>query len=357
MPADTFATDAMTSSADKPVVSSIPRPRQRAAAPPRAEGAVAVFERRQFERALGATIVPAVAWQKLEDLDALLARVNALYDEAGAEIAQAREQGHAAGFAEGLARAQSQMTEQLAVAQRAPRARARRGVGAHLRTRLRDRRAHRARFRRRKRGAAAGAAGGGSGAGRTVPADPRASVGARQRRRRSGRGAPGASGGRRDRTGRRRQPGSRSAAWWCPKPARCAPASPSRSRRSAPRSPAPATRRHRHERAADAADHRSRRGHRRREVAGQCDGRRSAARRARQGAVDRARRPRRRGLRHADPRHRPEGHDRRALRTAQSRAATAIRTSAWPPKWSVCRASTRCSRRSARSTACRRPPR
>ena len=115
MPADTFATDAMTSSADKPVVSSIPRPRQRVATPPRAEGAVAVFERRQFERALGATIVPAVAWQKLEDLDALLARVNALYDEAGAEIAQAREQGHADGFAEGLARAQSQMTEQLAV--------------------------------------------------------------------------------------------------------------------------------------------------------------------------------------------------------------------------------------------------
>jgi flagellar biosynthesis/type III secretory pathway protein FliH len=116
MPADTFATDAMTSSADK----SAPRPRQRATPPPRAqaapraEGAVAVFERRQFERALGATIVPAVAWHKLEQLDDLLARVNALYDEAGAEIAQAREQGHAAGFAEGMARAQAQMAEQLA---------------------------------------------------------------------------------------------------------------------------------------------------------------------------------------------------------------------------------------------------
>jgi type III secretion protein L len=124
MPADTFVPDAMTSSADnKHAASSVPAPRPRVAATPRAEpatarrseGAVAIFERRQFERALGATIVPAVAWQKLEELDALLARVNALYDEAGAEIAQAREAGHAAGFAEGMARAQAQMTEQLAL--------------------------------------------------------------------------------------------------------------------------------------------------------------------------------------------------------------------------------------------------
>lgn len=119
MPADTFAPTSATPPADKSVV----RPRQRVVPPPRAEapattraqGAVAVFERRQFERALGATVVPAVAWQKLGELDALLARVNALYDEAGAEIATAREQGHAAGFAEGLARAQAQMTEQLAI--------------------------------------------------------------------------------------------------------------------------------------------------------------------------------------------------------------------------------------------------
>lgn len=113
MPADTFAPDAMTA-ANKPVASTASAPRPRPAASTRSEGAVAIFERRRFERALGATIVPAVAWQKLGELDALLARVNALYDQAGAEIAQAREAGHAAGFAEGMARAQAQMAEQLA---------------------------------------------------------------------------------------------------------------------------------------------------------------------------------------------------------------------------------------------------
>lgn len=113
MPADTFAPDTMTS-ANKPVAATAPAPRPRSAASVRSEGAVAIFERRQFERALGATIVPAVAWQKLGELDALLARVNALYDQAATEIAQAREAGHAAGFAEGMARAQAQMAEQLA---------------------------------------------------------------------------------------------------------------------------------------------------------------------------------------------------------------------------------------------------
>lgn len=78
------------------------------------KGAVAIFERKQFERALAASVVPAQDWQRLEDLDKLLARANALYEHAGAEIAQAREQGHAAGFAEGLAKAQQQMAVQLA---------------------------------------------------------------------------------------------------------------------------------------------------------------------------------------------------------------------------------------------------
>jgi len=77
-------------------------------------GAVAVFERRQFERALAANVVPAQEWSKLEDIDALLARVNALYAEAGEDIAQARKSGMSAGFAEGFARAQQQMAEQLA---------------------------------------------------------------------------------------------------------------------------------------------------------------------------------------------------------------------------------------------------
>lgn len=88
------------------------------ASPPAAlrdgRGSVAVFERRQFERALGGSVVPAVAWAKLNELDGLLARVNGLYEEAEAEIAQARDAGHGAGFAEGLARAERQMAEQLA---------------------------------------------------------------------------------------------------------------------------------------------------------------------------------------------------------------------------------------------------
>ena len=77
-------------------------------------GAVAVFEPRRFERALAATVVPAQEWSKLEQIDTLLARVNALYAQAGDEIAQARKEGTAAGFAEGFSRAQQQMAEQLA---------------------------------------------------------------------------------------------------------------------------------------------------------------------------------------------------------------------------------------------------
>lgn len=75
---------------------------------------LAVFERRHYQRVLAGDVVPALAWQRIGELDALLARVNTLYDQADAQIAQAREQGHAAGFAEGIARAQQQMTEQLA---------------------------------------------------------------------------------------------------------------------------------------------------------------------------------------------------------------------------------------------------
>ena len=85
-----------------------------AATPAAGSGAVAVFERRQFERALAATVVSAQDWRRLEELDALLARVNALYEQAGTEIAQAREQGHVAGFADGFAKAQQQMAVQLA---------------------------------------------------------------------------------------------------------------------------------------------------------------------------------------------------------------------------------------------------
>lgn len=79
-----------------------------------ASGGVAVFEQRKFSRSLGASVVPAQAWAQLGELDLLLERVNGLYEEAFADIARAREQGHSEGFAEGIAAAKLQMTEQLA---------------------------------------------------------------------------------------------------------------------------------------------------------------------------------------------------------------------------------------------------
>jgi len=88
-------------------------PRMQASSHGPATGAVAVFERREFERALSARVLPARHWAKLEELDQLLANVNALYGDVEAEIARAREAGQAEGFAEGLRRAQEQMTETL----------------------------------------------------------------------------------------------------------------------------------------------------------------------------------------------------------------------------------------------------
>ena len=79
-----------------------------------ASATVSVFEPRRFDRALAGNVVPARQWQRIEELDALLEQVNALYVEAGTEIAAAREQGCTDGFAEGLARVQQQMTEHLA---------------------------------------------------------------------------------------------------------------------------------------------------------------------------------------------------------------------------------------------------
>src|SRR3546814_15544928 len=75
---------------------------------------VAVFEARRFDRALAGSVVPAKQWQRIDELDALLEQVNALYAQAGREIEQAREQGNSEGFAEGLARVQPPMTEPLA---------------------------------------------------------------------------------------------------------------------------------------------------------------------------------------------------------------------------------------------------
>ncbi|WP_084499701.1 FliH/SctL family protein [Luteimonas mephitis] len=89
-------------------------PARTASRPSATSATVSVFEPRRFDRALAGNVVPARQWQRIEELDALLEQVNALYVEAGAEIEQAREKGYADGFADGLARVQQQMTEHLA---------------------------------------------------------------------------------------------------------------------------------------------------------------------------------------------------------------------------------------------------
>ena len=89
-------------------------PGLRPARPRVAGDAVAVTDRRAFTRAVTAPVVPARAWARLEEIDDLLEQVNALHAQAEQEVARAREEGQAAGFAEGLARAQQQMTENLA---------------------------------------------------------------------------------------------------------------------------------------------------------------------------------------------------------------------------------------------------
>ena len=89
---------------------AIPPSRQPARVP---ADAVVVTDRRAFARTVTAPVVQASAWARLEELDDLLEQVNALHAQAEQEVARAREAGQAAGFAEGLARAQQQMTEQL----------------------------------------------------------------------------------------------------------------------------------------------------------------------------------------------------------------------------------------------------
>ena len=80
-----------------------PEARMSAVSPPvsRSAAAATVFETRHFQRAVSARIVRAEEWQALSEIDALLARVNALYDAAGAEVQAARVQGYADGFAVG----------------------------------------------------------------------------------------------------------------------------------------------------------------------------------------------------------------------------------------------------------------
>ncbi len=68
----------------------------------------------RFERVLAGNIVPPDAWEHLADVDAVVEQVNALHAQASEQIEQARAEAAAAGYAEGIARAQTQMTEQLA---------------------------------------------------------------------------------------------------------------------------------------------------------------------------------------------------------------------------------------------------
>ncbi|MBS7458778.1 FliH/SctL family protein [Coralloluteibacterium stylophorae] len=73
-----------------------------------------VLDTRAFTRAAAGSVLSAAEWTALADVDALLERINALHAGAEDEVAQARDAGYHAGFAEGLARAQQQMTQQLA---------------------------------------------------------------------------------------------------------------------------------------------------------------------------------------------------------------------------------------------------
>ncbi|MFC4729884.1 FliH/SctL family protein [Coralloluteibacterium thermophilus] len=76
--------------------------------------AIGAFEPRTLARMHTGEVMDASEWRALADVDALLERINALQAAATEEIAQAREAGYQAGFAEGLTRAQQQMTQQLA---------------------------------------------------------------------------------------------------------------------------------------------------------------------------------------------------------------------------------------------------
>ncbi|MEO6170887.1 MAG: FliH/SctL family protein [Lysobacter sp.] len=80
----------------------------------RPHGGIAIVEPRRLERVLAGNIVPATTWERMQDVDAVIAQINGVYEQATHEIQQAREEAAAAGYAEGIARAQTQMAEQLA---------------------------------------------------------------------------------------------------------------------------------------------------------------------------------------------------------------------------------------------------
>lgn len=110
MHADTSPRPTAPDPAGSAASTAAPRPR----APSAGHGGVGIFEPRRFERVVAGNIIPPTAWAALEEVDQLVEKVNALYEGAAAEIEQARKEGVAAGFAEGFARAQQQMAEQLA---------------------------------------------------------------------------------------------------------------------------------------------------------------------------------------------------------------------------------------------------
>lgn len=76
--------------------------------------AMVVFERKQFERAAVGSVIRAKEWKQMEELDALVQRLNGLYEQAADDLEQARAQARQTGFAEGVNSAQQQMAEQLA---------------------------------------------------------------------------------------------------------------------------------------------------------------------------------------------------------------------------------------------------
>ncbi len=99
---------------DNPATTRPDRSSPQVAGDARPHGGIAIVEPRRFERVLAGNIVPAVTWERMQDVDAVIAQINGVYEQATQQILQAREDAASAGYAEGIARAQTQMAEQLA---------------------------------------------------------------------------------------------------------------------------------------------------------------------------------------------------------------------------------------------------
>ena len=77
-------------------------------------GVVALFEAKQYSRTVAGNILKAEQWSELSNFDDMLKHVNELYSQAEIEIEQAKKQGYATGYTEGLQQVEKTMTEQLA---------------------------------------------------------------------------------------------------------------------------------------------------------------------------------------------------------------------------------------------------